>query len=120
MLVIKVIGLMVCVVVAGRWKRARIPLVLLLLVGALLLRGLHCGHEPANPNNKPAPTLPTKGLLGPTGDENACPDPNNCIPPDEGADESVKGGPIQQDACPDPNNCIPPAASVGPVRDPAQ
>lgn len=100
MLVIKVIGLMVCIVVAGRWKRARIPLVLLLLVGALVLRGLHCGHEPATPRNQPAPTLPAKGLLGPAGDT-----------PEEGVEESVKGPPIPPDACPDPKNCTPPASS---------
>jgi hypothetical protein len=114
MLVIKVVGLMVYIVVASRWKRARVPLVLLLVIAALVLRGRHCDHEQTNPRNKPAPTLPARGLLGPTGDENACPDPNNCIPPAEG----VKGGSLPLDGCPDPNNCIPPAVDA--VRDPAQ
>jgi len=120
MLVIKVIGLMVYIVVVSRWKRARVPLVLLLVIAALVLRGLHCGHEQTNPRNTPAPTLPARGLLGPAGDEKGCPDPNNCIPPDEGVEESVKGGTIPADGCPDPNNCIPPGPSFDAVRDPAQ
>ncbi|HSS03534.1 MAG TPA: hypothetical protein VLM79_41000 [Kofleriaceae bacterium] len=120
MLVLKVIGLVVCMVVAGRSKRARVPLVLLLVVGALLLRGVHCDHDEVNPRKNPAPTLPGRGLLGPTGDENACPDPKNCTPPGEGADESVKAGPSEPGACPDPKNCTPPGASADAVRDPAQ
>jgi hypothetical protein len=89
MLLIKLIGLLVCVVVAGRWKRARLPLVLLVLAGALLLRGLQCGHDPAmDPDTYRVPAGAAGDILGPF----------------------VPKGPIKPTDCTDRPNCIPPPA----------
>lgn len=89
MLVIKAIGLMVCIVVARRWKRARLPLVMVLLLGAFLLRGLQCGHEWTMDPRHLSPGQAADGLLGPTFGPKS-------------------GGPINPWDCPDPKNCIPP------------
>ena len=86
MLVLKAIGLVVCIVVAVRWKRSRLPLALLLIVAALLLRGLECGHDRAMDRNNPVPTQPTEDPrrnFVPTGPivPHDCPNRPNCIPP---------------------------------------
>jgi len=87
MLVIKVIGLVACIVVARRYKQARLALVIMALLGTLLLRGLQCGYDWAtDPHHRGIPAGAAGDILSPFSPKKPinpydCPDPKNCIPP---------------------------------------
>ncbi len=94
MLTIKFLVLVVLVVLAVRYRRARIPLVVVAIV--LLLQHLHCRMD--------APIHRDDSSNAPTGPQE--------FAPDMGSDTLLHGGPIDPNDCPDHNNCTPPVAPV--------